>query len=218
MIQGKNPRVLARELKKQFDVSTHNAERLMRTELARVQTEAQKQSFERNGFEQYTFLANSKCCDICQALNGKHFKVADMMPGENAAPLHPHCRCSAAAYEDSEDYEAWLNFLSNGGSTEEWNRATAVERNLMLLTKSPKRSNLIPNIQLFAKKSKDFPTVILPKQEYAHLMSEIATNLTKEQSSKKVFSKCVGDYIYTIENHGFGDYRVIKKIKIEEDL
>lgn len=88
----------------------------------------------------------------------------------------------------------------------------------MALTNSPKRSTLIPNIQLFAKKSKDFPTVILPKQEYAHIMSEIATNLTKEQASKKVFSKCIGDYIYTVENNGFGEYRVIKKIKIEEDL
>ena len=89
LIQGKNPRVLAKELEKKFGASTYNAERLMRTELARVQTEAQKQSFERNGFTQYTFLANSGCCDICQGLNGKHFKVADMMPGENASPMHP---------------------------------------------------------------------------------------------------------------------------------
>lgn len=89
LIQGKNPRVLARELKKTFGVSTYNAERLMRTELARVQTEAQKQSFERNGFEMYTFIANSGCCDICKEKDGKHFKVADMKPGENAAPMHP---------------------------------------------------------------------------------------------------------------------------------
>ena len=44
LIQGKNPRVLARELKKKFGVSTANAERLMRTELARVQTEAPETS------------------------------------------------------------------------------------------------------------------------------------------------------------------------------
>ena len=89
LIQGKNPRVLARELKKKFDVSTSNAERLMRTELARVQTEAQKQSFERNGFKQYTFHALGDACDICRRLNGKHFNVKDMMPGENAGPMHP---------------------------------------------------------------------------------------------------------------------------------
>jgi hypothetical protein len=44
-----------------------------------------------------------------------------MMPGTNAPPMHPHCRCSTAAYEDSAEYEAWLDFLANGGTTEEWN-------------------------------------------------------------------------------------------------
>lgn len=123
LIQGKNPRTLARELRKNFDVSASNAERLMRTEMARVQTEAQKQSFISNGFEEYEFIANSGCCDVCQGLNGKHFKVEKMMPGDNAAPLHPHCRCSTAAYEDSEEYEAWLDYLDKGGTTESWEKA-----------------------------------------------------------------------------------------------
>ena len=88
--------------------------------MARVRSDAQKQSFERNGFEDYEFIAEPKDCPICAALNGKHFKVAKMMPGENAAPMHPYCRCSVAAWEDSDDYEAWLDFLDKGGTTEEW--------------------------------------------------------------------------------------------------
>lgn len=121
LIQGKNPRVLARELKKTFSTSAYNAERLMRTELARVQTDAQKRSFVWNNFEQYEFIVNSGCCDICAALSGKRFRVDRMMPGENAPPMHPHCRCSTAAYEDSKEYDAWLDYLANGGTTEEWN-------------------------------------------------------------------------------------------------
>jgi hypothetical protein len=96
-------------------------ERLMRTELARVQTEAQKQSFERNGFTQYTFHTNHGCCSVCSAIDGKHFDVEKMMPGENAPPMHPNCRCSTSAYEDSDEYEAWLDYLEQGGTTEEWN-------------------------------------------------------------------------------------------------
>lgn len=122
LIQGQNPRRLATHLRKRFGVSQSNAERLMITELARVQTEAQKQSFERNGFEEYTFLALGTACPICRALDGKHFKIKKMMPGENAPPVHPRCRCSISAYEDSEDYETWLNFLDKGGTTEEWNK------------------------------------------------------------------------------------------------
>lgn len=124
LIGGKNPNVLARHLEKRFGVSRSNAERLMVTELARVQTEAQKQSFARNGFEEYEYVACSKTdvCSICKALDGKHFKIEDMMPGTNAPPMHPRCHCSVAAYEDSEDYEKWLDFLEQGGTTEEWKR------------------------------------------------------------------------------------------------
>ena len=132
LIQGKNPRVLARELTKVFGTSTFNAERLMRTELARVQTDAQKQSFIRNGFDEYEFIANSGCCEHCQEKNGKHFKVSKMMPGENAPPLHPHCRCSTAAYSDDDEYEAWLDYLDKGGSTEEWNALGDDERKLLI--------------------------------------------------------------------------------------
>lgn len=132
MIQGKNPKVLAKDLKKYFvgdkkksGGAAFNMERLMRTELARVQTEAQKQSFKRNGFDKYEFIVNTGCCDICAGLNGKHFIVDKMMPGENAPPMHPHCRCSTAAYEDSQEYENWLDFLDKGGTTEEYNKLKA---------------------------------------------------------------------------------------------
>ena len=89
ILQGHNPRRLAVHLRKRFGVSQFNAERLMITELARVQTEAQKQSFERNGFDEYIFLALGTACPICKKLNEKHFKVTKMMPGTNAPPLHP---------------------------------------------------------------------------------------------------------------------------------
>lgn len=90
-----------------------------------VQTEAQKQSFVKNGFEQYTFIVNGGCCEICEAIKGKHFRVSKMMPGLNAPPMHPHCRCSVAAYEDSDEYEEWLDYLSKGGTTETWEKMKA---------------------------------------------------------------------------------------------
>lgn len=132
LIQGKNPRVLARDIRKYVIGSDDNknsakykAERLMHTELARVQIEAQKQSYIRNGFAEYTYIAcgASDCCDICKALDGKHFKIKDMMPGENAPPTHPNCHCSTSAYEDSKEYDAWLDYLSQGGTTAEWEKS-----------------------------------------------------------------------------------------------
>ena len=127
LIQGKHPTELARHLQKRFGVSAYNANRLMVTELARVQTEAQKQSFIRNGFAQYTFLAIGTACEACRALNEKHFDIDKMMPGENAPPMHPNCRCSVAAYMDDESYEEWLDtYKEHGMSFEEWKQRSPV--------------------------------------------------------------------------------------------
>lgn len=128
LIQGRNPRELAKQLKKTFKTSTYNAERLMRTELARVQTEAQKQSFIENGIAEYEFIVNGGCCEICEGLKGKHFKVEKMMPGTNAPPMHPNCRCSTAAHEDEDDFEAWLAALEGGMTTEEYEREQAIRK------------------------------------------------------------------------------------------
>ncbi len=84
-----------------------------------------------------------------------------------------------------------------------------------IIDKPKKSDKLKSNLQLFAKKIEDFETIFLPKNEYAHVMSEIATNITKEQLKKKVFSKHIGNYIYTVENKGFGNYRIIDKEHIE---
>lgn len=123
LIRGQNPKKLAKHLEKRFGVSSYNAQRLMTTELARVQTEAQKQSFIRNGFDEYVYVACTKgdVCPICKGLDDKHFKVDDMMPGENAPPMHPNCHCSTAAYMDNEAYEEWINsYQEHGLNFEDW--------------------------------------------------------------------------------------------------
>ena len=123
LIQGKNPRVLARHLERRFGVSLANAERLMTTELSRVQAEAQKQSYIRNGFDEYEFIAEPTACPICRALDGKYFKVSKMMPGENAHPMHPRCRCSTAAYMDDKEYDEWLDgYSEHGMDFETWKK------------------------------------------------------------------------------------------------
>ena len=117
LIQGKGTRELARSLRTLCGVSQRNAERLMITELARVQIEAQKLSYEENDFDEYEYIAEPTACPICKAMDGKHFKVAKMLPGENAAPMHPHCRCSTAPYSDRKEFDEWLNRLGESPKT-----------------------------------------------------------------------------------------------------
>jgi len=93
LIQGENPRVAARNIRKYVkDVTetvTYVSERLAITEGARVQTATQRLSFEEYDINKYVYIAEPTACKICGALNGKIFNVTDMRAGENAAPMHP---------------------------------------------------------------------------------------------------------------------------------
>lgn len=177
LIQGKNPRELARDLRKYVQGSArkdggmvYRTETLMRTELARVQTEAQKQSFIRNGFDEYTFHANHDCCDICSALDGKHFKVKDMMPGENAAPMHPRCKCSCSAYEDSTEYKAWIDYLANGGTTKQWNdRGKAEWKKINNLLENSRKSSTIVIIKSVGAAAKNYPVRLPESKQHVKL-------------------------------------------------
>lgn len=110
LIGGKSYQSLAAEIRKDFSVSAREAMRLVRTEMVRVQTQAQIDSYKANGWEEFEFLAyGTASCEICNALNKKHFKISDFQPAENAPPMHPNCRCRTAPYEDEDEYQKWLD-------------------------------------------------------------------------------------------------------------
>ncbi|MCW6680873.1 minor capsid protein [Aerococcaceae bacterium NML130460] len=96
LLRGRSALNMIPQLRKEFNVSKAHAKRLAVTETARIQTAVQKASYEANGFDEYEFMAEPSACPICARLDGKILKVADMEPGRNAAPMHPHCHCSTA--------------------------------------------------------------------------------------------------------------------------
>jgi SPP1 gp7 family putative phage head morphogenesis protein len=106
--QGKNPRDMARKLRNLFESSKYEAERLMRTESARVQTAIQKQSYDKYEIDEYEYIAEPTACSVCLPLNGKIFKSKDMLSGTNASPMHANCRCSTAPYVDRDAFEKLL--------------------------------------------------------------------------------------------------------------
>lgn len=93
LIQGRNPREFIPKVRKSFDVTRYQAERLLRTELTRVRIQAQAESYEANGIDEYEYVACGlrDVCPICKILDKQIFKLKDMEPGENAPPMHPNC-------------------------------------------------------------------------------------------------------------------------------
>ena len=97
LVQGIGSDELARRFRKHYGGSIRDTERLMTTEMCRLQTAVQKESFERNGY---------------------------MQAGVNAPPMHPRCHCSVAGYMDSDKYKRWIDALANGEDVR-WNEFEA---------------------------------------------------------------------------------------------
>lgn len=87
---------------------SYAAERLARTESARVQFEAQKESLKDNDYKHCKWYAEPSACNICKEYaSGSSSKKypegvydTDDVPD---IPVHPNCRCSIGAYWIDDD-------------------------------------------------------------------------------------------------------------------
>ena len=102
LLRGRHPNEYIKDFKKQTNTTTYNASRLLVTESARVQAESQKLTYLKDlgedGEYKYVAKIDKKTSKICHTLNGKVFKVKDMIPGVNAPPMHPWCRSTTVPH------------------------------------------------------------------------------------------------------------------------
>lgn len=49
---------------------------------------------------------DARTCEVCGALDGKHFPIKDATPGVNFPPMHPNDRCTTVEY-DPDDAADW---------------------------------------------------------------------------------------------------------------
>ena len=91
VINGKDTNQLKMMLQDRFNVSYSNADSLVRTELAHIQTQASQQRYTDYGIDMVEVWADEdeRRCDICGKLHQKRFPVGSQMP----IPAHPRCRC-----------------------------------------------------------------------------------------------------------------------------
>lgn len=74
------------------------------------------------------------------------------------------------------------------------------------------------DIQFFAKKPKDYASIRLGTREYARVVSQLNTNLTREELKPGIKTKAIGDYLYTFEVIDFDEYRFISKTRIKKTI
>lgn len=104
LIQGKPSDDLIKDIASTFNVDKKRAATLVYTEKAYFQSIAQRDSFKELGVEEYEIVAtlDSLTSEICQIMDGEHFKLDDFQIGSNAPPFHPRCRTAIAPFFDDE--------------------------------------------------------------------------------------------------------------------
>lgn len=138
MMQGKSYTEMAKDLRQAAlgkdgtGGTVYECERLIRTEAAYIQGQANLKLYKEAGVEQYEFLAtlDMKTSKVCQELDGKKFNLEDARVGVNYKPMHPHCRSTTipvVEWADEEPEEVRMmrdengrNKIINKMSYEEW--------------------------------------------------------------------------------------------------
>lgn len=82
-------------LAKKYETSKANAQRLLKTEIARINADTQLAMLKENGFTHMIYVAEPGACDICGPLDQKAIPLDKVEKGVNMFPMHPNCRCSA---------------------------------------------------------------------------------------------------------------------------
>lgn len=89
---GKTTGDLKKLLQERFNVSYSQADALVRTELAHIQTQAAQKRYEDYGIQYVQVWADKdeRQCDVCGKLHQKRYPIGAQMP----IPAHPRCRCA----------------------------------------------------------------------------------------------------------------------------
>ena len=182
--------------------------------LKAVASQMQKHSFEKYGYEEYEYIAEPKACDICKPLNGKIFKVKEMMPGENAAPMHPHCRCSVAAHYSERDGVINVEELFDF-TTENWEAFSSKRYN---------REELISLIPFEKAKIGELPnalsdiinnsSVFIDRKSYATSIERHASQFSLEEF--KLIEKAVTNPMIVFDNSARIEKSFISYVGIPE--
>lgn len=91
VITGKPSAAMRKTLMEDFNASYRNADRIVRTELAHIQTQAAQKRYQDYGIEYVQVWADEdeRRCEVCGEHHEKLYPVNGVMP----VPFHANCRC-----------------------------------------------------------------------------------------------------------------------------
>lgn len=98
IIQGDGVSEIASRIRKQHSIISNRTEGIVRTELARAQSEGHDHAYEKIGVTRVQIIGRGITCPIC----GQHIGRVYRFDAAPHVPLHPFCRCDKVAVERGE--------------------------------------------------------------------------------------------------------------------
>lgn len=165
IIRGDNPKSMAKWLTGMVSAAVgtqrYVAERLARTETARVQFEAQQKSILDAGYKYVKWMAEGNACKLCREIAYKDngydedgiYKAKDVPD----IPVHPNCMCSISAYwvdndklpkepkNEDKDLEAITDGLKSSNFTSTYGEKIANELATKINTLIPEQKKMYIN-------------------------------------------------------------------------
>lgn len=166
------------------------------------------------------------CCDWCRAMAGT-YTYPDDVP-KDVYRRHQNCRCQVL-YDPKDGRKQVQNVYSKQWKIQRDD--DKIEQRKTIGTSLHRHSATemyLKTGSMSAKEYAEFKTelndiknrqqIILPKTEYAQVMSELNTHMTEEDRKHAIVTKAIGNYYYTIVNKGYDDYTIIAKKPIVSDV
>ena len=200
-------------LANKYGTSEYNAKRLIKTEIARINSDTDHAVLKDNGFTHMIFVAESGACDICKPLNNTAIPIDKVEKGVNMFPMHPNCRCSAYGhiemkYKDGrstlDEFEKWSESEDNIilEQTGENNKKTSSTRAI-----TEKKQKLLPfeDDEIFeAQDSDDIDAFFNEQTKYKKWYNGLT-----EEEKRAIYSYTTSDY---------HDFNNIKRFGLDKAL
>nr|DAQ19568.1 MAG TPA: minor capsid protein [Caudoviricetes sp.] len=189
IILGQDPQKAIDKIAKRLNVSNANAGRLVMTEEAFFSSTSQKDCFEDLDVEQFEIVAtlDSRTSEICQDMDGQHFKMSDWEVGVTAPPFHVNCRSTTVPYFDDEfdavgeraarGEDGKTYFVPGNMTYKEWEKA---------FLDGGDKSQFTPTSPM--EKSNELGYTIRTKEEFENITDSIKSDITNYANNHSKWS------------------------------
>lgn len=172
---------------------------------------------------------NRPCCEWCNSLQGTY--DIDNVP-DNIYRRHQNCDCTVIAVTEKGYTDVWSKKVyqtelearkASIREIEARQKKTKVEParrekdlldNARLKTGSMTRDEYAECKRELKHAEQLYEQIQLPRDEYAHIMDELNTNLSEEDRKHAIITKTIENYEYTFINKGFNNYIFVERTKI----